>query len=223
MTTYPIIKNPEFIDLQKTFVRMTLVSEDGKETVAEFKVPENREPGVNEFWDRIVAEHDVEAMRKKRNDREQLRIQELQRLEKKHKARIENDILRQLFDLKLYYFNLPFVNELTDEEKTSIRRAPNISLLNIAVTYVFNSYMSRTGKKITDIFDEIEDKEFEQLVPTNKNDQKEEEILPDITEDKTANTQLETTESRRKRKSSRYTRNKTANTQLETTESETEQ
>lgn len=195
MTTYPIIKNPEFIDLQKTFVRMTLVSEDGKETVAEFKVPENREPGVNEFWDRIVAEHDVEAMRKKRNDREQLRIQELQRLEKKHKARIENDILRQLFDLKLYYFNLPFVNELTDEEKTSIRRAPNVGLLNIAVASVFNSYMNRTGKKITDIFDEIEDKEFEQLVTTNKNEQPEEEILPDITVDETANTTSETTES----------------------------
>lgn len=195
MTTYPIIKNPEFIDLQKTFVRMTLVSEDGKETVAEFKVPENREPGVNQFWDRIVAEHDVEAMRKRRNDREQLRIQELQRLEKKHKARIENDILRQLFDLKLYYFNLPFVNELTDEEKTSIRRAPNVSLLNIAVASVFNSYMNRTGKKITDIFDEIEDKEFEQLVTTNKNEQPEEEILPDITVDETANTTSETTES----------------------------
>jgi hypothetical protein len=164
MTTYPIIKNPEFVDLQKTFVRMLLVDESGRETLAEFKVPENKEPGINEFWDRIVAEHDVEVMRKNRNDLEAMKIQEVQRLEKKKKSQIENEILRQLFDQKLYYFNLPFVSELTDDEKSSIRRAPNLTLLNVAVTSVFNSYMSRTGKTIVDIFDEIEDREFEELV-----------------------------------------------------------
>lgn len=164
MTTYPIIKNPEFVDLQKTFVRMLLVDESGRETLAEFKVPENKEPGINEFWDRIVVEHDVEVMRKKRNDLEAMRIQEVQRLEKKKKSQIENEILRQLFDQKLYYFNLPFVSELTDDEKSSIRRAPNLTLLNVAVTSVFNSYMNRTGKTIVDIFDEIEDREFEELV-----------------------------------------------------------
>lgn len=160
MTTYPIIKNPEFIDLQKNFVRMTLVAEDGKETVAEFKVPPNREPGVNEFWDRIVAEHDIEAMRKRRNDLETMRIQEAERMEKKKRAQIENELLRQLFDQKLYYFNLPFVNDLTDEEKASIRRAPTINLLFIAASLVFASYMQRTGKTMTEIFDDIEDKEF---------------------------------------------------------------
>lgn len=160
MTTYPIIKNPEFIDLQKTFVRMTLVAEDGKETVAEFKVPENREAGVNEFWDRIVAEHDVEAMRLRRNELETMKIQEAERIEKKKRAQIENELLRQLFDQKLYYFNLPFVNDLTDEEKASIRRAPNMNLLFISATLVFASYMQRTGKTMTEIFDDIEDKEF---------------------------------------------------------------
>lgn len=161
MPTYPIIRNPEFVDLQKNFVRMTLVAEDGKETLAEFKVPENRQAGVNEFWDRILAEHDVEAMRRKRNDIETMRIQEEERLAKKKRAQVENDLLRQLFDQKLYYFNLPFVNDLTDEEKASIRRAPNLALLQAAVATVFASYMERTGKSMISIFDEIEDKEFE--------------------------------------------------------------
>jgi hypothetical protein len=161
MPKYPIIRNPEFIDLQKNFVRMTLVAEDGKETVAEFKVPDNREAGVNEFWDRIVAEHDVEAMRRKRNDLETMKIQEAERIEKKKKAQVENELLRQLFDQKLYYFNLPFVNDLTDEEKASIRRAPNLALLQVAVNSVFTSYMERAKKNMTTIFDEIEDKEFE--------------------------------------------------------------
>lgn len=170
MTTYPIIKNPEFIDLEKTFVRMTLVAEDGKETVAEFKVPPNRESGVNEFWDRIVAEHDIEEMRKRRNDLELIKIQEAQRIEKKKRAQIETEMLRQLFDQKLYYFNLPFINELTDEEKASIRRAPNMNLLFIAATNVFASYMQRTGKNMVDIFDNIEDKEFEDA--SNANNEK---------------------------------------------------
>lgn len=161
MPKYPIIRNPEFIDLQKNFVRMTLVAEDGKETVAEFKVPDNREAGVNEFWDRIVAEHDVEAMRRRRNDIETMKIQENERIEKKKRAQVENELLRQLFDQKLYYFNLPFVNDLTDEEKASIRRAPNLALLQVAVNSVFASYMERTKKNMTTIFDEIEDKEFE--------------------------------------------------------------
>jgi len=161
MTTYPIIKNPEFIDLQKHFVRMTLVDENGKETVAEFKVPEGRQAGLNEFWDRIVAEHDVQAMRRRRNDLETARLQEAERIEKKKRAQIENEVLRQLFDQKLYFFNLPFINELTDEEKSSIRRAPNTNLLFIAAATVFASYMQRTGKTMIDIFENIEDKEFE--------------------------------------------------------------
>lgn len=160
MPTYPIIRNPEFIDLQKNFVRMTLVAEDGKETVAEFKVPDNKQAGVNEFWDRIVAEHNVEAMRRRRNDIETMKIQEAERIEKKKRAQVENELLRQLFDQKLYYFNLPFINDLTDEEKASIRRAPNLALLQVAVNSVFASYMKRTEKNLTIIFDEIEDKEF---------------------------------------------------------------
>ncbi len=192
MTKYPIIKNPEFIDLEKTFVRMILVDEDGKETVAEFKIPENREPGINEFWDRIVAEHDIEAMRKRRNDLETMKIKESQRLEKKRRAQIENELLRQLFDQKLYYFNLPFVNDLTDEEKASIRRAPNLNLLSIAVSNVFASYLQRTGKKMIDVFDEIEDKEFEDLAAANaKNTQV---ANAESTETNTQNTETITNE-----------------------------
>jgi hypothetical protein len=176
MTTYPIIKNPEFVDLQKTYVRMILVDENGKETVAEFKVPEGRQAGVNEYWDRIVAEHDVEAMRKRRNDLETLKMQEAERMEKKKRAQIENEILRQLFDQKLYFFNLPFVNELTDEEKSSIRRAPNTNLLFIAAASVFAAYMQRTGKTMVDIFDHIEDKEFEDAVASTENTKSEETV-----------------------------------------------
>jgi 23S rRNA maturation mini-RNase III len=71
--------------------------------------------------------------------------------------------LRNLFDQKLYFFNLPFINELTDEEKSSIRRAPNATLLHIAAAASIISYTQRTGKTLIDIFDQIEDAEFETL------------------------------------------------------------
>lgn len=161
MVKYPIIKNPEFIDLQKTFVRFLMVDENGKETVAEFKVPENREPGVNEFWDRIVQEFDIEEMRRKRNELETRIVNERERLEKKKLAQVQNEILKNLFDQKLYFFNLPFINELTDEEKSSIRRAPNISLLNMAISTILLNYTQRSGKTLIDIFDMIEDQEFQ--------------------------------------------------------------
>lgn len=161
MVKYPIIKNPEFIDIQKNFVRFTMQDESGKETVAEFKVPENREPGLNEFWDRIVQEFDIEEMRRKRNELETRIINERDRIEKKKRAQFQNEILKNLFDQKLYFFNLPFINELTDEEKSSIRRAPNVSLLNIAVATALIGYMQRTEKTLIDIFDAIEDQEFE--------------------------------------------------------------
>lgn len=181
MAKYPIIKNPEFIDLQKTFVRFLMVDENGKETVAEFKVPENREPGVNEFWDRIVQEFDIEEMRRRRNELETRIINERERLEKKKLAQVQNEILKNLFDQKLYFFNLPFINELTDEEKSSIRRAPNISLLNIAVSTALLGYTERTGKTLIDVFDMIEDQEFESEVAEESTTEENSEVVAENT------------------------------------------
>ena len=48
-----IIKDPEFINL-KNSVRFKLVESDGLEKIAEFKVPESRERGVNKYWDYIL-------------------------------------------------------------------------------------------------------------------------------------------------------------------------
>lgn len=169
MTMYPIIKNPEFIDRNKTYVRVLLEDETGKTTVAEFKVPENRELGVNEFWDRITQEFDIDEMSKKRDELERKRIIEAERLDKKKKAQVESNILRALFDQKLYFFNLPFIDELSDEEKSAIRRAPNLIMLNIVATSVMINYMQRTGKTFINLFDEIEDKEFEEVNNKNEN------------------------------------------------------
>lgn len=163
MTTYPIIKKADFIDLNKTRVRVLLEDEGGRQTVAELGVPKDRALGQNEIWDRIVSEFDVEEMSKRRNNVERKRAIEKDLAEKKKKATIENDILRNLFNNKLYYFNLPFIDELTDEEKSAIRRAPNVALLNAAVAVALINYTQRTGKTFTDLFDEIEDKEFEEV------------------------------------------------------------
>lgn len=160
MTTYPIIKRPEFIDLEKSRVRMILVAENGVETNAEIDVPKNRERGVSELWDRIMDEHDVEAMRKARNDLETRRRRDAEFQDKKRKAAIQNDILKQLFDAKTRAFELPFVQNATPQNKAAVRRAPSVHMLNMVLAVLCTEYMKDTGKSFIDIFDEIEDLQF---------------------------------------------------------------
>ena len=106
---YPIIKNPVYVDAKKTRIRMTLVRENGIESLAEFTVPANRERGVNEYWDRILDEFDEKQMRDQRNRIEERAKQNQEFADKKRKAAIENDKLKMLFDMKMRCFSLPFV------------------------------------------------------------------------------------------------------------------
>lgn len=162
MSEYPKIESPEFIDVQKTRVRFLLVAENGIKTVAELKVPDNRELGVNDHWDKIVANFDVEQMAARRNNIERKKMIEQSVLDKKRKAAIENLTLQTLFDKKLQFFNLHFINDLTYEEKSAVRRAPNETFLNIAILIAIQNYTQRTGKPLLELFDEIEDEQYKQ-------------------------------------------------------------
>lgn len=156
-TTYPIIKNPEYVDLEKTTIRMTLISESGLESVAEFKVPANKERGVNQYWDRIMDEFDVEAMRQARNDLERRRMRQAEMDDKRKKANEQNERLRQLFDMKIKLFNFPFIANATMEEKAAVRRAPDMTLLMVVVTTLAQKYMQDNSLTFIDFFDQIED------------------------------------------------------------------
>lgn len=161
MTTYPILKNPEFVDLEKTTVRVKLVYENGSESEAQFKVPADRARGVNDMWDRILDEFDVEAMRKARNDLEIRRRREIEYEDKRRKAAIQSELLRQLFDKKMSVFNLPFMNDASRDDKASIRRAPNEILLYAAATLVIQKYLQENNLTFVDLIDLIDDMEYE--------------------------------------------------------------
>lgn len=151
------IENPVFVDLEKTVVRFTMVYENGTKTVAELKVPRNREKGINPHWDRILEEFDVEKMRKDRNDLETQRRQINDFNHKKRKAAIENDKLSNLFNSKIKLFDLPFVAEATSEMKSSIRRAPNEMMLNLVLLQLVNDYMTKNEMNFLDLFDLIDE------------------------------------------------------------------
>lgn len=153
------IENPVFVDLEKTVVRFTMIYENGTTTVAELKVPKNREKGVNPHWDRILEEFDVEKMRKNRNDLEIRRRQIDDFNNKKRKAAIENDKLSNLFNNKIKLFDLPFVAEATSEMKSSIRRAPNELMLNIVLLQLVTDYMTKNEMNFLDLFDMMEEVE----------------------------------------------------------------
>lgn len=153
------IESPIFVDLEKTVVRFTMVYENGTKSVAELKVPKNRERGVNPHWDRILEEFDVEKMRKDRNDLE-IRNRQIQDFSnKKRKAAIENEKLSNLFNNKIKLFDLPFVSEATSEMKSSIRRAPNEMLLNLVLLQLVNDYMQKNEMSFLDLFDIIDEAE----------------------------------------------------------------
>lgn len=154
---YPIIKNPEYVDLEKTTVKLTLVDEKGTESVAEFKVPENKTRGVNVLWDRVMDEFDIEKMRRERNNKEVRQIQEREFQEKKKKAAIESEKLRLLFETKMKVFNLPFIAQASDKDKAAVRRAPDITMLNIITAYLAQKYIADKQITFLDLLDEIDD------------------------------------------------------------------
>ena len=159
--TQPIIKDPFFVDLEKTTVRMKLINDSGVETIAEFKVPEDQALGVNPYWDRIVKEFDVEKMRENRNRLESRIRQEQDFRRKKDKAAVENEKLRRLFDAKMEAFNLPFIANASDEDKASVRRAPNTALLDLVVSKLAEKYMNEKNMSFIELFDMIDDMQDE--------------------------------------------------------------
>lgn len=154
MENYKII-DPIFVDLQKTVVRFTLVTEEGLSQVAEFKVPPNRETGVNKYWDRIVEEFDVEGMRKRRNDLEIRRSQEMEFQTKKNKANQDNAKLTRLFETKASVFEYFFIKEAPAEIKSSIRKAPDETVIQAIVSYQLQKYMEENSLTVSDIVDKL--------------------------------------------------------------------
>jgi hypothetical protein len=157
MTT--IIQDPEFVDLQKTKVRFKLIKEDGLVSVAELTVPTNRERGVNAYWDRIMDEFDVELMRRKRNALETSRIQQQEFMKKKQAAAVENEKLKTLFDAKMKAFELPYVSVATDDIKSAIRRAPDVSFLNLILTDLMKQHMTDNAMSYLDFLDYLDELE----------------------------------------------------------------
>lgn len=156
MDNYKIV-DPIFLDLEKTIVRFTLVTEEGLSQVAEFKVPPNRERGINKYWDRIVEEFDIEEMRQKRNLLETQRINEREHISKKQKAELETKKLVRLFEAKASAFEYFFIKEASSEIKSSIRKAPDEDIVRAIISIQMQKYMEETGLTITDIIDKLND------------------------------------------------------------------
>lgn len=157
MDTYPIIKNPHYIDLQKTRVGLTLVSENGTESKAEFVVPEGGKTGVNPIWDRILTEFDEKKMRAARNDLETKMIREREFNDKKRKAAVESEKMKLLFDQKMKCFQYPFVKNATNEEKSAVRRCPDMLTLGIIINFLSMKYIQDNNFSILEFVDNIEE------------------------------------------------------------------
>ncbi len=161
MTENTKIQNPQYIDLEKTMVSFQIVKEDGTILNAQLKVPENKERGVNAYWDRIMDEFDIEVMRKQRNDLEVRRRREREVNGKKQKAAIENEKLRHLFSLKIKAFEYPFIASAPDDIKAAIRRASSVEFLNMVLNSQIERFMKENNMSYVDYLDYLEDLEEE--------------------------------------------------------------
>lgn len=153
------ILEPEFVDLAKTTVRFKIMSESGTISVAELKVPPNRERGVNEYWDRILDEYDVEKMRRDRNARELRAQRDKAAQDKKRLAAEENQRLKLLFDKKMKAFELPYIKDGSDEIKSAIRRAPSEQFLDVVLSDLMLKFMKDNNMSYVAYLDYLDDLE----------------------------------------------------------------
>lgn len=157
MVDYPIIKNPHYIDLEKTRVGLTLVSENGTESRAEMVVPEGGKVGINPIWDRILNEFDEKKMREDRNNLELRRRKDAEFNDKKRKASIESEKMKMLFDSKMKCFQYPFVKNASSEEKSAVRRCPDMLTLGIVINFLSMKYIQDNNFSILEFVDNIEE------------------------------------------------------------------
>jgi len=156
-----IIKEPEFINL-KNSVRFKLVESDGLEKIAEFKVPESRERGVNKYWDYILDNFDIDKMRDDFNKKVDIHRREEQHRAQKIRADAERRRLQHLFDQKATVFRLPFVKSASNDVKAAIRRAPTHEILIFLTNELTRAFIKENNMTFNDYMDYIDDLEYEQ-------------------------------------------------------------
>jgi hypothetical protein len=98
-------------------------------------------------------------MRRKRNALETSRIQQQEFMKKKQAAAVENEKLKTLFDAKMKAFELPYVSVATDDIKSAIRRAPDVSFLNLILTDLMKQHMTDNAMSYLDFLDYLDELE----------------------------------------------------------------
>lgn len=152
-----VIKNPIFVNTACDVIRLTLVKENDISTVAEFKIPENGERGINEYWDYILDNFNIDELIAHRRSIEKKYLDERKYVKQKEEAAIEANILKDLFNLKIAVFNYPFVKSASDEDKAAVRRAQDVLVLNMIITKLAHEYMEKNNLTMIQLLDLIDD------------------------------------------------------------------
>jgi hypothetical protein len=157
------LRGIEFTSMEYDKVRFFIVNHDkGIETLAESTVPENFEYGVNKYWDLILDRYyTVEELKQKRIEKEEHAKEMAKFRHQKELSAVENAQLKELFNLKSYYFKMPFVENASDSDKSLVRKAPNLFTLHYVVNKLMDKYVEENDISYDDLFEEIEDVDYE--------------------------------------------------------------
>lgn len=156
------LRKIEFTSTEYAKVRFEILNtRTGEAKFAETAVPENYEKGKNKYWDKILEITTVEKLKEKRQIKEEKGKALIEARNKQIESEIENEKLKELFNMKAYYFNMPFVENASDDDKGLIRKSPNIFTLQYIVQKLMDKYVDENNMTLDDLIEEIEDRDFE--------------------------------------------------------------
>jgi len=154
------IENVEFANNEYTKVRFVIANDDkGTRQLAELQVPENYETGVNKYWDMILDQCDIESLKQDRLDKIEKHKEALEEHKRQKESSKEAHELKELFDMKSSYIKMPFVQ--TEDDKSTIRKAPNKMVLNFIVQKMMDDYLEQNKMDSDEFFDAVEDAMYE--------------------------------------------------------------
>lgn len=159
---------PEFIDLEKTRIKFKIQTDSGGIQVAEIVVPKDGERGINQYWDQILDNYDIQELRKKRNEKEILERRQREMKDKQRKANEENERLRRLFNKKMKAFDMPFIKDASSEIRSAIRRAPDMEILDLFLYDITINFMKQNNMSYVDYLDYLDDLEDEKQAKKDK-------------------------------------------------------
>ncbi len=134
-----------------------VVKSDGSVSKISFSIPVNEEAGINEYFDYIVSNYHLDEIKATYESELKAHRDRQQQIKLAEQRKKETEELSKLFDAKAQLFDMPFVNESSQEMRSAIRRSPDNITLNLIASMAFKQYLKEKDMTCSDYLDYLDD------------------------------------------------------------------